>query len=104
MQCGNKVSAQQMMELRYWLKFWVDQGEYESYFSGIRPNRNDPTTSSIFTFLKWELLGETVSDAIGLGNEVKLLIDPDDDAEEDGEGEDLDGYNFGLINAIKKIK
>ena len=99
MQCGNKVSAQQMMELRYWLKFWVNQGEYESYFSGIRPNKSDPTTSSIFTFLKWERLGPTASDAIGLGSEVKLLIDPDA-GEEDGE--DLDGYNFGLINTIKK--
>ena len=85
MQDGSKVSAQQMMELRHWLKFWTNQEEYESYFNGLRPNRSDPTTPSIFTFLKWERLGETVSDAIGLGSEVKLLISPEDD----GDGRDL---------------
>ena len=75
MQDGSKISAQQILELRYWLKFWKDQNEYETYFSGIRPNRSDPTTSSIFTFLKWERLGKTSSDALGIGSEVKLLLD-----------------------------
>jgi hypothetical protein len=103
MQCGNKVSAQQMMELRYWLKFWIDQGEYELYFSGIRPNRSDPTTSSIFTFLKWELLGLTASDAIGLGNEVKLLIDPDAGEEKNivKKSEDINGDFISLIGTTE---
>jgi hypothetical protein len=102
MQDGDKISAQQIMELRYWLKFWTKQSEYEYYFNNIRPNRSDPTTSSIFTFLKWECLGETSADAIGIGSKVKLLINPEDEEGDAQIVDEVDGYNFGLGNFVKK--
>lgn len=55
MKDGALVSAQQMMELRFWLRDWESQEVYDEYYSRFRPNtsQNDPGSSAIFTFEKW---------------------------------------------------
>jgi len=70
---GMPVTANQIFELRFWCYDWKTQDEYEAYFLK-RPNtqENDPETASIFTFTKWETLGQRPSDSIMIGKELSM--------------------------------
>ena len=50
---GSPVTALQIMELRFWLKDWESQAQYDSFFEA-RPNWTDETTPDICTFHQWE--------------------------------------------------
>ena len=57
---GMRITADQMLELRFWTSNWSTQAEYDSYYMS-KPGRtfegySDPSTSSIYTFTKWEKL------------------------------------------------
>ena len=58
---GMPVTAQQIMELRFWSYDWDSQEEYDKYFSE-RPNPDDTSRPEIFTFTKWvQLIDEDFS-------------------------------------------
>lgn len=50
---GMAVTAEQIMELRFWSADWEDQEQYTRYFLQ-NPNRSDPASSAIFTFDRWQ--------------------------------------------------
>lgn len=70
---GDKVSAQQIMELRFWMNDWNSQEEYDSVFKRP-PNKTDPSTSDIYTHYRWEQLGPTISDYILKGKIVHMCV------------------------------
>lgn len=76
MRGGMAVTAEQIMELRFWVNDFEDQNVYESYFSE-KPNRTltDPPTTAIYTFDRWvkESGGET-SDSRMAGKKLDLCV------------------------------
>lgn len=70
---GDKVSAQQILELRFWMNDWASQAEYDSVFKRP-PNKTDPSTSSIYTYGKWKVLSSKASDSILEGRKVDLCV------------------------------
>lgn len=54
---GMRITAKQILELRFWIKNWASQEEYDRFFEA-RPTTNydDITTADIYTFTKWEKL------------------------------------------------
>jgi len=49
---GMRVTANQLMELRFWTHDWDSQEEYDRYFES-RPNWSDATTADLYTFEKY---------------------------------------------------
>ena len=49
---GMPLTANQILELRFWAANWETQEQYNEYFLR-KPNFNDPRSASIFTFKKW---------------------------------------------------
>lgn len=74
MKTGMRISADQILELRFWASFWEDRKEYDDFFQQ-RPgnNPNDPTTSKIYTFSHW-VRGEDMPDGLMKGYEVDLCV------------------------------
>lgn len=70
---GDKVSAQQVLELRFWMNDWASQEEYDAVFKRP-PNKEDPSTSSIYTYGKWDVISEKPIDSILSGSEVSLCV------------------------------
>lgn len=57
---GMRVTADQILELRFWTSNWTSQEEYDSYYMS-KPGRtfdgySDVSTSSIYTFTHWQKL------------------------------------------------
>jgi hypothetical protein len=50
---GMPVTAQQIMELRFWSYDWDTQKEYDDYYLE-KPNPDDTSRPEIYTFTKWE--------------------------------------------------
>jgi len=70
---GDKISAQQIMELRYWMNDWASQAEYDRVFER-KPNINDVSTSDIYTHWKWEVIGATALDHLLKGKKVHMCL------------------------------
>ena len=49
---GMPITANQILELRFWVADWESQEQYDDFFKA-RPNYKDPETSSIYTFSHW---------------------------------------------------
>ena len=73
LEAGDKVSAQQIMELRFWMNDWSSQEEYDNTFK-MPPNRTDPSTSDIYTYHEWKRIGEDVEDHILKGKKVHMCV------------------------------
>jgi len=70
---GDKVSAHQILELRFWMNDWASQTEYDSVFKRP-PNKDDPSTSSIYTYGKWDVISSEPTDSILSGKKVDLCV------------------------------
>lgn len=71
---GMKITAYQILELRFWTYPWQTQEQYDRFFEN-RPNWSDPTTSAIFTFTRWEKGAEDAVDGTLMGRRFNLVID-----------------------------
>lgn len=69
---GMKITAYQILELRFWTYPWKTQEQYEKFFEN-RPNWSDPTTADIFTFTRWAKGTEDAVDGTLVGKRFKLL-------------------------------
>ena len=69
MRDGMRITAEQIMELRFWTAVWQSKEVYDSIFAE-RSGTSDITTSDIFTFDKWEKLGTKVEDSIMKGKRI----------------------------------
>lgn len=60
MKDGMRISAEQLMELRFWASNWSSQEEYEEFYAKkpgpTQKGYADETTSSIYTFRKWLMI------------------------------------------------
>jgi len=69
---GMPITANQILELRFWVADWESQDQYDDYFKA-RPNYKDPETSSIYTFSHWNKLNaDTPEDSIMAGKKLDL--------------------------------
>ena len=50
---GMAVTANQILELRFWSQDWDNQDDYDEYYSQ-KPNFDDTNTPAIYTFTKWD--------------------------------------------------
>jgi hypothetical protein len=73
MEKGDKISAQQILELRFWMNNWASQEEYDSVFKRP-PNSMDAPTSNIRTYHKWEAISSEPNDSILQGKDVSLCV------------------------------
>jgi len=73
MYTGARITANLVFELRFWADYWENQEEYDKYFRK-RPNLQDTPTPSIYTFTKWQSLGETAADSVAEGRILSLNI------------------------------
>jgi len=60
MRDGMRITAEQLLELRFWTSNWADQDEYDAYYKRkpgpTAGNSADETTSDIYTFTDWDRL------------------------------------------------
>jgi hypothetical protein len=69
---GMPVTANQILELRFWAQDWDSQKDYDDYFIQ-RPNFDDPETPAIYTFTKWTKYPDTAAqDNNMLGKKLSL--------------------------------
>ncbi len=70
---GTPITAEQILELRYWEYDWATEEDYEKFYTN-RHNKHDlnVSNSNIYTFTKWNRLGETASLSVMEGNKIKL--------------------------------
>jgi len=73
MYTGARITANLVFELRFWADYWENQEEYNEYFRK-RPNFQDTPTPNIYTFTKWQRLGETAADSVAEGRVLSLDI------------------------------
>lgn len=57
MRGGMAVTAEQIMELRFWVNDFETRDVYEDYFSEIPNRAQDPPTTAIYTFDRWDTTG-----------------------------------------------
>jgi hypothetical protein len=71
---GMPLTANQILELRFWVADWESQEQYDDYFT-IRPNySDDPDTPSIYTFSHWNKLNALVpEESIMAGKKLDLV-------------------------------
>ena len=69
MRDGMRITAEQIMELRFYIAAWQTKERYDSLFEE-KPGTSGNTTSDIFTFDKWEKLGSKVEDSIMKGKRI----------------------------------
>ena len=72
---GMPVTANQILELRFWLSDWDSQKDYDDYFSQ-KPNFDDDTTPSIYTFSKWEQAPESDFDVYKMLGKKLTMCQP----------------------------
>lgn len=70
---GDKISAQQIMELRFWMLDWASRDEYDAVFNKP-PNKSDPSTADVYTYKRWERIGSTVDECKLLGDKVHMCV------------------------------
>jgi len=70
---GDRISAQQILELRFWMNDWESKEEYDSVFKRP-PNRTDPDTSDIYTYGRWATLSEKPVDSVLMGKRCSLCV------------------------------
>jgi hypothetical protein len=71
MLAGMPVTANQILELRFWAASWETQDQYDNYFSE-KPNYNDPRSPEIYTFRYWEKRGIDPTDSVAHGRALSL--------------------------------
>lgn len=70
---GMPISAQQVMELRYWSADWGDEEAYNFFFNDLgNANKNDLTTASINTYDGYATRSTNPLEAVIKGTNVKL--------------------------------
>lgn len=69
MQDGMRITAEQILELRFWVAIWQTKEAYDSIFAE-KSGPSGLTTSDIFTFDRWEKLGVTVEDSVMEGKRI----------------------------------
>jgi len=71
---GMPVTANQILELRFWAQEWDTQEDYDDYFSN-EPNFDDPRDPAIYTFTKWKKqVDGNYSENKMLGNKLTLCM------------------------------
>ncbi len=69
---GMPITANQILELRFWVADWESQKQYDDFFKS-RPNYKDPETASIYTFSHWNKLNaDTPEDSSMVGKKLDL--------------------------------
>lgn len=69
---GMPVTANQVLELRFWSADWDSQTQYDEFYSH-KPNFDDARTPDIYTFTKWKKLDPLdASKSIMLGHKLSL--------------------------------
>ncbi|MCK4528542.1 hypothetical protein KAW18_14320, partial [candidate division WOR-3 bacterium] len=69
MRDGMRITAEQILELRFWLAVWQTKEIYDAVFAE-KSGPLDITTSDIFTFDRWEKLGAEVNDSVMKGKRI----------------------------------
>jgi hypothetical protein len=74
MKTGMRITANQILELRFWSSYWENKEEYDDFFQQ-RPstNPNDPSSSKIYTFSSWKK-GQNINDAVMVGYEYDICL------------------------------
>lgn len=71
---GMPVTANQILELRFWSSEWDTKEDYDKYYEQ-KPNFDDARTSALFTFTKWQHLDVVEPDkSIMLGKKLDLCL------------------------------
>jgi len=73
MENGMRVTANQLMELRFWTNDWDSQQDYDDYFSQ-RPNWVDTTTADLLTFTKYTGSAVHESGRLMLGKKLHMCM------------------------------
>ena len=76
---GMRITANQILELRFWTSNWSSQAEYDAYFEEkpgpTQEGFADETVSDIYTFTKWKKLDPIdVNNSIMVGNKHHLCL------------------------------
>lgn len=69
MRDGMRITAEQILELRFWVAVWQTKSVYDSIFAE-KSGTGDLTTSDLFTFDRWEKLGDSVEDSVMIGKRI----------------------------------
>ena len=69
MRDGMRITAEQILELRFWLAVWQTKEVYDSIFAE-KAGPLGLTTSDIYTFDRWEKLGAEVMDSVMKGKRI----------------------------------
>ena len=69
MRDGMRITAEQILELRFWAAVWQNKEVYDSVFAE-KTGPTEVTTSDLFTFDKWEKLGASVNDSVMKGKRI----------------------------------
>jgi len=74
MSVGMPVTANQILELRFWTAEWDNFKEYEKFFL-TKTNTVDPATSDLYTFTKWtSVLGSNLFSSRMIGKRLNLCF------------------------------
>jgi len=68
---GMPVTANQILELRFWAQDWDNQDDYNKYYLQ-KPNFDDPGTEAIYTFTKWDKPTSELGDSKMKGKRLTL--------------------------------
>ncbi len=74
---GQRITANQMLELRFWAHDWETQSDYEKYWESIPgTNPNDPTSADIYTFTLWrtDTSSNTPMESIMEGRRISICM------------------------------
>ncbi len=75
MQAGMPVTANQILELRFWSADWESQEQYDRFFSK-KPNPDDSADPAIFTFTSWKHLDLLDADKSRMNGKKLTLCQP----------------------------
>jgi hypothetical protein len=79
MKDGMRISAEQIMELRFWASNWASKEEYDEFYQKkpgpTQTGYADETTSIIYTFKEWEMIdNKDPNKSIMIGTKVDLCM------------------------------